>query len=230
MKNETNFLSPYLTYSFLGALFIMFLLLLYVELKDEKVSGLSDVSTNQIPSVNFLTSDEVAQEKNSLINLNSTPNIFETKDIVLTEDDVKVTYNSEVVPQEINNTQQRVETGNQNFTVTYSPDAKIQSEAEKNSVSELKPENPNEQKVVKTFTGRIYSKNYEENTITIYNNTDGFVAIKLTSATKIKINDKIMSPNDLKVGDSLLVEGLAYQTTNYLFADTILVTGTLNVI
>lgn len=221
MKPETkaNTVFSYLALIFIGILVITLVLLAYLENKNEEIVVENPVA-QQTPKVNTLTDEEFKKELNELSGIASKPTSVVEYDIT---NDANTSLPENGDAQSTANNSNSV--GNETkLTTTEKRSAFIDpvfTNTEENSVYEQ------ESSQILNYKGTIYKT---ENNLLIISVSGGFAKAQIKDTTKITINGKSSNFSSLQVAQNVEVEGFGNEKTKELIAESVIVTGEVQVI
>lgn len=222
-EKESQILS-YVGYTLLGILFIVVLVLVYIE-RNTVSDKHSYTEVLTIPEVEFLSPEEVAVERTKYEN-KSDPN-------TTTPIEKTVTGTSVTVPQEalVDLEKKAQEPVNIIQKPNLSEPVALNSDpAKEPPFFQVDPEIKKNQPMKNlSFSGSIFSRELNKSRITIHLDGGGFSLIHITNDTKITINGKHINPEDLHVGDYVSVSGQGFDGSNEIVADVIVFNGSVSI-
>lgn len=230
---KTKAIFSYLSLIYIGIFVSVIAFITYLDIKFSKPEV--KPTPVEVPSIKFLSSEEVASEKQKLIPLSNTPTLVKeevTKDTfseVMTDEQIKsaTTENSNTeLPKTYlisDGTTQKEETSDTKDYVYVRQNSGI-------SVTTTQTDTNLESKITSfILEGRIYSKTDREIVITTSDNS-GFGKIIISPSTNILINEKNITLADLKVSDTVKAEGTGSFESKTMTAKVITMTGVTQII
>lgn len=222
-EKESQILS-YVGYTLLGILFIVVLVLVYIE-RSSTTTKPTYTEVLTIPEVEFLSPDEVAVERTKYEN-KSNPN-------TTTPVEKTITGTSAPVPQEdLVNLEKKVQ---EPINIIQQPDLSEPETLNSDPATEppffqVDPEIKKNQTMKNlSFSGSIFSKELNKSRIIVHLDGGDFSLIHITKNTKITINGKHINPEDLHVGDYVSVSGQGFDSSNEIVADVIVFNGSVSI-
>lgn len=220
----------YLTLIYIGIFVSVITFITYLDIKFS--NSTPKISPVEVPEIKFLSSDEVSSERNKLLPFSKATTLVQEEksnevfytvlpnDTQIEEKQINVeppkTYlinNGDLQTEETANTKDFVYVRqNSGISVTTSQT----------------PEDIESKTTSFILEGKIYSK--DSKTIVITTQDDTFGKIYITPDTKILINGKNISFDDLKIADIIRAEGTGFVTAKEMQAKNISITGVMQVI
>lgn len=230
---KTKAIFSYLTLIYIGIFVSVIAFITYLDIKFSKPE--IKQTPIEVPEINFLSSEEVSNEKQKLIPLSETP-------ILTQEENSEQVFSETISDEQISS----VSTENTSFelpkTYLISEGTTVREESTDNdnfvyirqnsgiNVTTAQTDVNMESKITSfTLEGSIYSKAEKEIVIVSKDGT-GFGKITISPKTNILINGKNITISDLKVSDVIRAEGTGSFESKTMVAKSVNVIGVTQII
>ena len=230
---RSKIIFSYLTLIYIGIFVSVLAFITYLDIKFSKPEIKQDPV--EVPEINFLSSEEVANEKQKLIPLSETPTLIQDEisenSFSETMTDEQITAisaeNKSVEPPKTylindNGTEREETTDNKNFVYTRQNSGI--------NVTTTQTDINMESKMTSfTLEGSVYSKGEKEIVIVSKDGT-GFGKIAISPNTSILINGENITISDIKVSDIIKAEGTGSFESKTMVAKSVNIIGVTQII